>query len=82
MTRAVSQKRPTIYVIAISFFDSLQDFLKTQIPAQTFKENTVKRERGISATYKQSPAQVRKGVFENLDRYGLGPTRDRSSGAQ
>jgi len=30
------------------------------------------------ATYRQFPARVRKGVFENLDRYGLDPTRDRS----
>jgi hypothetical protein len=33
------------------------------------------------ATYRQFPARVPTGVFENLDRYGLGPTRDRSSDA-
>jgi hypothetical protein len=34
------------------------------------------------AICKRFLALVRKGVFENLDCYGLGPKRDRSSDAQ
>ena len=48
----------------------------------TFDRTKAQAPHGISpssiATYRQFLAQVRKGVFENLNRPGLDPRRDRS----